>query len=187
MSQSILLTLARDSIKEVLEAKRLIDVNTLIQEHPVLSEKMATFVTLSINDELRGCIGSLIPNDRLIDDIICNAKAAAFEDPRFPPISTSEYLHAVIEVSILTSPVEIAYETVNELKSKIRVGVDGVILNNNENSATFLPQVWNELTTFDTFFSALCNKASLEANCLSQHPNIFTYQVDSAKDSPILK
>ncbi len=187
MSQSILLTLARDSIKEVLEAKRVIDVNALVQEHPVLSQKVATFVTLTINDELRGCIGSLSPTSRLIDDIIHNAKAAAFEDPRFSPISTSEYLHCTLEVSILTPATEIKYSTIEELKSKIKVGIDGVILNNTTQSATFLPQVWNELSTFESFFNALCSKASLDANCLSQHPAIYTYQVDSAKDTPILK
>jgi AmmeMemoRadiSam system protein A len=186
MSQSLLLTLARDSICEVLEARRIIDTEALIKEHPLLGQKMATFVTLEIDGALRGCIGSLTPNTSLIDDIIANAKAAAFEDPRFSPISTSEYLHCTLEVSVLTPSVEIDYETVEELKQKISVGQDGVILQNGTSSATFLPQVWSELTTFEAFFSALCTKASLDMNCFNTHPKIFTYQVQQAKDNPIL-
>lgn len=187
MSQSILLALARDSIKEVLEAKRIIDIDALIEQHPVLSQHVATFVTLSINSELRGCIGSLTPNSRLIDDIIHNAKAAAFEDPLFNPVSTSEYLHCSIEVSILTPAVKIEYSTIEELQRQINIGTDGVILNLDGKNATFLPQVWNELATFDAFFTALCSKASLAANCLKSRPKIYTYQVDSAKDTPVLK
>jgi len=186
MSQSLLLSLARDSISEVLQAKRIIDIEALVKEHSLLAQKMATFVTLEIDGTLRGCIGSLTPTLPLIEDIIANAKAAAFEDPRFSPITTSEYLHCTLEVSILTPAVELNYASVSELKQKISIGNDGVILQSETNSATFLPQVWSELTTFDAFFNALCTKASLNAECLHSHPKIFTYQVQSAKDNPIL-
>jgi AmmeMemoRadiSam system protein A len=186
MSQSLLLTLARDSIREVLEAKRIIDVPSLLKEHPLLGEAMATFVTIEIDGALRGCIGSLTPATSLINDLIANAKAAAFEDPRFPPISTSEYLHCTVEVSVLTPATELDYKTLQELKQKITVGEDGVILQSGTRRATFLPQVWSELTTFEAFFSALCTKASLTADCLNTHPKIFTYRVQSAKDNPIL-
>ncbi len=187
MSQSVLLTLARDSITEVLEAKKIIDTELLIQEHPLLSEKIATFITLTINNELRGCIGSLKPNNKLIDDIIANAKSAAFEDPRFPPITTSQYLRCTIEISILTPAQKIEYSSIEDLREQINIGTDGVILSHDGQSATFLPQVWSELPQFDDFFAALCNKASLSSPCFYVHPEIFTYQVNTAKDEPILK
>ncbi len=187
MSQSVLLTLARDSIIEVLEAKRIIDSKLLIQEHPLLSEKIATFVTITINNELRGCIGSLQPDRRLIDDIIANAKSAAFEDPKFPPITTSEYLRCTVEISILTPAQKVEYSTIEDLKEHINVGSDGVILSHDGQSATFLPQVWSELPQFDDFFNALCTKASLHSHCLCMHPEIYTYQVNTAKDEPLLK
>lgn len=187
MSQSVLLELARKSIEEVLEAEHKIDRESLVRQYPVLLEKVATFVTLTINDELRGCIGSLVAQRSLVDDIIHNAKAAAFQDPRFPPLSTSEYLHAAVEVSLLTPPELLEYEDADDLKSKIRPGVDGVILSYNGHQSTFLPQVWEQLDDPDDFFIHLGRKAGLPDNVLSLHPDIYVYQVEKSRDKPILK
>ncbi len=186
MAQSVLLKLARESIEEVLEAQNTIDREALLREYPILAEHVATFVTLTIRGELRGCIGSLVPHRALVDDIIHNAKAAAFQDPRFAPLSTSEYLHAVVEVSLLTPAQELAYDDVADLKSKIRPGVDGVILSLNGRQATFLPQVWEQLPDFESFFAHLGQKAGIGPDALSHHPEIFTYQVEKARDEPIL-
>jgi AmmeMemoRadiSam system protein A len=133
------------------------------------------------------CIGSLIATNSLLDDIIHNAKAAAFEDPRFSPITTSEYLHSSLEVSILTEPKELEYENIDELKSKIDVGEDGVIIIYKDKQATFLPQVWSELPTFEEFFSHLIEKAELDKNILELKPHIYTYQVVKESDEPIVK
>lgn len=187
MAQSELLTLARKSIEEVLQAEHTIDRNALLEQYPVLGEKMATFVTLTIEGELRGCIGSLVAHRPLIDDIIHNAKAAAFQDPRFSPLTTSEYLHAAVEVSLLTPPEKLEYSDVEELRTKIRPNVDGVILSLNGRQATFLPQVWEQLPSFDEFFTHLCLKAGLPPNAMTHHPEIFTYQVEKAQDDPIIK
>ena len=187
MSQSVLLKLARESIEEVLEAQNTIDRDALVEQYPVLAQKMATFVTLTIGGELRGCIGSLVAHRALVDDIIHNAKAAAFQDPRFTPITTSEYLHTTVEVSLLTPPEELAYDDVDDLRAKIRPGIDGVILALGSRQATFLPQVWEQLNEFDLFFSHLGQKAGIGADALRHHPQIFTYQVEKAKDEPIIK
>ncbi|MEA3372891.1 MAG: AmmeMemoRadiSam system protein A [Campylobacterota bacterium] len=187
MAQSELLTLARESIQEVLQAEHTIDREALLEKYPVLGEEIATFVTLTINDELRGCIGSLVAQRPLIDDIIHNAKAAAFQDPRFSPITTSEYLHTTVEISILTPPESIQYSDIDDLRSKIRPNIDGVILSLNGHQATFLPQVWEQLPSFDDFFAHLGDKAGLGSNMLQQHPDIFVYQVEKAKDKPIIK
>lgn len=187
MAGSVLLKIARESIEEVILAKNSINKSALIEKYPALNEKVATFVTINLHNRLRGCIGSLKATKSLLDEIIHNAKAAAFEDPRFSPITTSEYLHSTIEVSILTEPKEVLYESVDELKSKIDVGEDGVIILQDGKQATFLPQVWSELHTFEEFFSHLIDRAGLEKNILELKPHIYTYQVVKESDQPIIK
>jgi AmmeMemoRadiSam system protein A len=187
VSKSILLKIARDSIEEVILAKNSIDRVTLLENYPVLNEKVATFITINLNGKLRGCIGSLVAQKSLLEDIIYNAKAAAFHDPRFLPITTSDYIHSSIEVSILTEPKEVKYNSIDELKSIVNVGEDGVILLHEDKQATFLPQVWDELTTFEDFFSHLLQKANLTQDTLNLNPLIYTYQVAKESDDPIVK
>ncbi|MDA7818218.1 AMMECR1 domain-containing protein [Sulfurimonas sp.] len=103
MSRSVLLQIARDSIQEVLEANRTIDRQLLVEQHPLLNEKIATTVNLYIEDELRGSSSTKMPSFSLIDDIIKNAKQSAFENESFPPITTSEYLNCELEIVLLTS------------------------------------------------------------------------------------
>lgn len=103
MSRSVLLQLARDSIQEVLEANRTIDKKKLLDEHPLLGEKMATTVNIYIDSKLRGSSSTKIPSFTLLEDIIRNAKMSAFEDKNFPPLSTSEYLHCEIELLLTTA------------------------------------------------------------------------------------
>lgn len=102
MSRSVLLQLARDSIAEVLEMQRTINKKSLIQEHPLLEQKIATKINLYIDNELRGSAYSENPQLSLVDDIIINAKKSAFEDDNFPPITTSEYLNCEIELLLST-------------------------------------------------------------------------------------
>ena len=103
MSRSVLLQLARDSIAEVLEAQRTIDKSSLLHEHPLLNQEIATQVNLYLDNELRGSSSSSTPYQSLIEDIILNAKRSAFQDKNFSPISTSEYLRCEIEVSLTTA------------------------------------------------------------------------------------
>jgi AmmeMemoRadiSam system protein A len=141
----------------------------------------ATFVTLNIDGRLRGCIGSLVAHRILFDDLVHNAKAAAFGDPRFKPLTKDEFLNTDVEVSLLTPAVELPYKNRDDLKSKIAVGEDGVILKLDGKQATFLPQVWEQLPTFEQFFSHLCQKAGLDAGCIENHPTIYTYKVEKYK------
>lgn len=103
MPRSVLLQLARDSIAEVLEMQRTIDKHSLIEEHPLLNQKIATRINLYLENELRGSAYSQSSDLTLIDDIIINAKKSAFEDENFSPISTSEYLSCEVEL-ILSTP-----------------------------------------------------------------------------------
>ena len=101
--RSVLLQLARDSIQEVLEAKNSIDKKTLLKEHPLLTQAIQTTINLYINNELRGSSKSQTQPSSLLNEIIINAKKAAFEDSNFLAISTSEYLSCEIEI-ILETP-----------------------------------------------------------------------------------
>ena len=102
MSRSVLLQLARDSIAEVFEAKRTINKNELLTNHPLLSEKMATRVNIYVKNELRGSCASADAEKSLLEDIICNAKRSAFEDKNHPPLTTSEYLKCEVEILLAT-------------------------------------------------------------------------------------
>jgi len=180
--KDILLKIARASILEEFENKKLINKAELIKEYPFLAEERASFVTLKIDGNLRGCIGSILPRMPLIDDVIYNAKQAAFHDPRFSPITPNEYEKIDIEISLLTIPQKLEYEDTNDLKSKIRPNIDGVILALGDNQATFLPSVWEELPSFEMFFGHLCMKAGMRGDCLMFHPLIYTYQAESISE-----
>ena len=178
-----LIKLARMAILEEFEGKKLIDREEWISKYPYLKEERASFVTLKIRGNLRGCIGSILPHRPLIDDIVENAKAAAFNDPRFSPLTPAEYEEIEVEISLLTIPQKLEYEDKEDLKNKIRPFVDGVILSLANYQATFLPSVWEELPSFEVFFAHLCMKAGLPGDCLQYHPVIYTYQAEEIKES----
>ena len=178
-----LLALARASIAEAVGLTYTLDLDALLEENPWLEEDGASFVTLTTSGErLRGCIGSIIAHQKLYEDIIYNAKSAAMHDPRFPSLTQKEFDGITVEVSILSEPELLEYDSIDDLKSKIRVGIDGVVLKHSVYQATFLPQVWDQLPTFELFFSHLCQKAGMEADCLSRIPEILTYQVEEYKE-----
>ncbi len=182
--KEILLQLARFAISEVIGKPENLNVDTLIKDNPWLEEERASFVTITIDgDKLRGCIGSLIAHRKLYLDVIHNAKSAAMHDPRFPPLTLKEFEHIKIEISLLTHPESISYDSPQTLKSKIRVGIDGVIIKNGTHQATFLPQVWEELPNFEVFFSHLCQKAGMSSDCLKNMPEILVYQVEKYKEA----
>ena len=181
--KNTLLTLAHASISEAVGKAYTLDLDALLEENPWLEEEGASFVTLTTSGErLRGCIGSIIAHQKLYEDIIHNAQSAAMHDPRFPSLTQKEFDDITVEVSILSQPEPLEYDSIEELKSRIRVGVDGVVLKHGVYQATFLPQVWDQLPTFEFFFSHLCQKAGMEADCLGRMPEILTYQVEEYKE-----
>lgn len=137
-----------------------------------------TFVTLTLNKQLRGCIGSLISDEPIRTGVRRNAINAAFHDPRFAPLSAADFEKVKIEVSILSEPQRLNYRDSEDLVKKLRPGVDGVIVRKDHASATFLPQVWEQLPETDDFLSHLCTKAGLAADAWRQtRLEISTYQV----------
>jgi hypothetical protein len=177
----MLIEIAKQAIQDGFNQTSSIDKEALLARYPELGKPKATFVTLNLNHQLRGCIGSLIAHRPLLEDLIHNAQASAFEDPRFYPLSQEEFLHVSIEISLLSDPETIHYDTIEDLRSKIKVGEDGIILQKGSRKATFLPQVWEQLPSFELFFSHLCQKAGMEPHCLESHPEIWRYRVEKVK------
>ncbi len=183
--RDVLLKIARDSINEELTHKKLIDKKELLEKYPKLAEERAVFVTITKNESLRGCIGSIVPRRSLLDDLIENAKSSAFADPRFNSLSEEEFNKIKIEVSILTIPEEVEYDGVKDLKERIKPYVDGVIINLHGKRATFLPQVWEQLPDFETFLAHLYLKAGINTKYLEgteEQAEVFTYQVEKFKE-----
>ena len=181
MENQILLDITKKSIEKKFDETVKIDKTKLLTDFPFLAQNSATFVTLTLNGQLRGCIGSLQSYRTLLDDLTSNAYAAAFEDPRFYELTRDEFKKVKIEISILSTPVEVIYTDIKDLKSKIKPNIHGVILQKDGRRSTFLPQVWEQLPTFEEFFSHLCYKGNFEENCLEFHPQIFTYAVKKIK------
>ena len=181
MNGSLYLMIAREAILSSFQHTEL-DVEGLKKNYPELSHPGATFVTLTENNRLRGWIGSLVAHRTLIDDLISNARSAAFRDPRFGPLSPEEIDQIRVEVSLLTPPQKLDYKNVEELRTLIRPQIDGVILRYGNHQATFLPQVWEDLSHFDDFFAHLGHKAGLGSDPLSYEPEIYTYQVEKFKE-----
>ena len=181
MENQVLLDIAKKSIEKKFDTNVKINKEKLLTDFPELSKNGATFITLTLDNQLRGCIGTLQAYRPLFDDLISNSNAAAFEDPRFYELTSDEFKKVKIEISILSTPVEVIYADIEDLKSKINIGVDGIILKQGENQATFLPQVWEDIKDFDTFFIHLCKKARLDGNCLASHPQIYKYQAEKIK------
>lgn len=126
-----------------------------------LAEPGATFVTLKLDGELRGCIGSLEPRRALADDVAHNARAAAYRDPRFPPVGRDERRRLEVEVSVLSAAEPLAARTEAEVVAQLRPGIDGVVLEFGEHRSTFLPQVWESLPDPADFLGELKRKAGL--------------------------
>ena len=180
----ILIALAKAAILVSLNQAENFDLPKALQDYPELTKNAATFVTLTTgaDDQLRGCIGSLEAYRPLYKDIISNAQAAALRDPRFKPLSLEELKNIKIEVSILSEPKVVTYTDTKDLKNKLVPLQDGVVLRHKGNHATYLPQVWEQLPTFEPFIASLCQKAGLTADCLSEHPEISIYQVKKYKE-----
>jgi AmmeMemoRadiSam system protein B/AmmeMemoRadiSam system protein A len=145
--------------------------------HTGLAERGATFVTLRIAGELRGCIGTLDAHRPLADDVQMHALAAAFRDPRFEPLGAHEFAALEIEVSVLGEPEPLPPLTESEAHAALRPGVDGVVLEWRGRRATFLPQVWDELPEPRDFLAALKRKAGLPADHWASDLRLARYSV----------
>ena len=183
--QKTLLHMARDAVEHGVRGKKLmpLDESSL---SPHLRAEGASFVTLTIKGQLRGCIGGLEARQALAEDVRQHAVAAALEDPRFPPVSERELNGIQIEVSRLTRPHPLEYKDANDLLSKLRPHVDGVILRDGiYHRGTFLPQVWEKIPDPAEFLNNLCYKMGVSKNLWrNKHLEVFTYQVEEFHEHP---
>ena len=172
-SQKLLLKLARKTIESYFK-KTNYDLELI---PPEFKEKRGVFVTLTLNGELKGCIGYIEPIKTIYQAVKENALSAAFNDPRFNPVTEPELAKLRIEISILSQPELLKYSSPVDLLQKLKIGIDGVILRNRGKSATFLPQVWEQLPDKVVFLEHLSRKAGLNKDEW-KGAEIKTYQVE---------
>lgn len=176
--KQLLLDLAKKAIAYGLDSKKTLSINEA--DYPAhLFEKRACFVTLKINGQLRGCIGSLEAYQPLIQDVVHNAYASAFNDPRFLPLSAEEFPKIEIHISVLTKPEPMFFSSEEDLIRQLQPNVDGLVLTENGYRGTFLPSVWEELPTPTSFLQHLKLKAGLPMNYWSPTVKIQRYTVES--------
>ena len=143
----------------------------------------ASFVTLTLKGRLRGCIGSLEAWRALADDVAANAVAAAFHDPRFAPLSPTEWAETRVEVSLLSPSEPMSFSSEADALAQLRPGRDGVILTFGLRRATFLPQVWASLPDPRQFMTQLKLKAGLGADFWDDDMALARYSVQKWKEA----
>lgn len=181
--QKYLLELVRNTIAEALElpVKKL--ERPKIVETKVLDEMRGAFVTLEIFHTLRGCIGNIMPVYPLEEAIKRNAIHAAFDDPRFQPLDASEFKDIEIEISVLSVPKKLDYKNADDLLKKLEPLRDGVVIEKGYCNATYLPQVWEDLSDKKQFLSSLCMKAGLPPDEWQKGElEVLTYQAEVFKE-----
>jgi len=169
----VLLSMARAHI-----AAALGQTESSTQPEAWLTEAGAVFVTLKKNGELRGCIGSLQPHRSLAEDLKANALAAAFRDPRFPPVTATELIDLDIEVSVIGASHPISHASEADALVQLVPEVDGIILEYGQHRSTFLPQVWEQLPDRRLFMAHLKQKAGLPHDFWSPQIRLSRYRVE---------
>ena len=171
----LLIKIARDNITSYLKGVNYVPVKDLPE---IFHEKLGVFVTLSIDSNLRGCIGYPEPYMELIEGLLDVSIAAAVEDPRFNPISLDEFKKVNIEVSVLTKPQQVIVDSYEDYLDVLKVGRDGLIIENMYHRGLLLPQVPIEQNwDIKTFLENLCYKAGLYADAWKEeNTKIYSFQ-----------
>lgn len=174
--KDFLIKLARSTLEDYLrEGKRPVVITE--QLTPNLKKIQGCFVTLHKNGQLRGCIGHILPQEELYNCVIDNAINAALHDPRFKPVTQDELKDITLDISVLSVPSQLDYSSPEDLLDKLRPLVDGVVLKQGWNQATYLPQVWEQIPDKKEFLSSLCAKAGLKTDCWKEKElQVYTYQ-----------
>jgi len=143
-----------------------------------LGEPCASFVTLTIEGELRGCCGTLEPARPLLLDVWRNAQASAFRDPRFPPLTVREWQWSSLEVSLLTPCERVVVASEQQLLLELVPGRDGLVLEWRGMRATFLPKVWEHFAGPRDFLRRLKEKAGLSADFWAADVQVWRYETE---------
>ncbi len=145
----------------------------------------ASFVTLNLQDRLRGCIGSLRAHRPLLDDIKFNALSAAFRDPRFKPLTVNEYEQVEVEISLLSPLSPLRFSDEAAALAQLTPHVHGLIFEYGHHRSTFLPQVWENFADPMMFMATLKQKAGLPPNFWDPDVKLFTYTVTKFSESQL--
>lgn len=174
-----LLTLARDSIREGFETGAAKPVG--LEDWPAsLQAQRASFVTLhKPDDTLRGCMGAIEAYQPLLRDVSEHAYAAAFRDPRFPPLRAGELNSIRLEISVLTAPEPMEIRSEEDLLNQLVPGEDGLILQEGTHRSTFLPAVWSSLPRPAQFLRELKRKAGLGPDYWSPTLRVHRYRTEA--------
>ncbi|MGR9107399.1 MAG: AmmeMemoRadiSam system protein A [Gammaproteobacteria bacterium] len=173
-----LLDLCVDSIRHGIDPGGMLQIDTG-RFDPALKVRRASFVTLLINEALRGCIGSLHATRPLIIDVARNAHAAAFADPRFAQVSARE-VHALdIHISILSEPEALSFTSEPDLIEQLRPGIDGLVIEDKGRRGTFLPSVWESFPEPRDFLNQLKRKAGLPESHWSERIQVARYSTET--------
>ncbi len=152
---------------------------------PPLSEAGASFVTLRKGGALRGCIGTVEAHQPLVLDVYKNAIAAAFRDPRFPPLAPGEWPATELEVSVLSRPEPLPFRDYADLRAKVGPGM-GLVLEHPRGRATYLPEVWRDLPDKDAFLESLARKAGLPLEVYADpRTRVYTYTADAFTEADL--
>lgn len=157
-------------------ARAAIEGRVVRAEHPDLDAPGATFVTLTKGGRLRGCIGSLGARRLLREDVASNARAAAFRDPRFAPVTPAEFGAIRVEVSLLTTPEPVDFVDEPDAIRNLHYGF-GYVLSGEGMRGTFLPQVWEQLPEPTRFWAQLRLKAGFPDGYWGPAVSLEQYQV----------
>ena len=174
----ILLKLARSAIAGQLGSPEKDIPGQDMPQADWLQQPGATFVTLTLHGQLRGCIGSLEAHRSLSEDVRNNAVAAAFHDPRFAPLTAAEFAEVVVEVSLLTPAQQMHFRGELDALTQLRPRVDGVIFEYGNYRSTFLPQVWENLAQPRLFLAMLKRKAGLPDDFWAEGIKLSRYTVE---------
>lgn len=179
----VLLGLARGALAQALQLPP--EAAARPEAAPWLQADGATFVTLTQQGALRGCIGTLVAWRPLQQDVQANAVAAALRDPRFAPLSAREFGHTDIEVSLLSAPEPMTVADEDDALAQLRPGVDGVIFEYRHARSTFLPQVWEQLPDPAEFMAHLKHKAGLGTGFWAAQVRLARYTVTKWKETDL--
>ena len=174
----LLLRLARQGLEAAVNDRPLPALETGL-DSPAIERPGCSFVTLTEQGELRGCIGGLVAVQPLWLDVQQRAGQAALHDYRFAPVQPAELPNIDIEVSVLTPPEPLIYDAPDDLLRKLRPSVDGVVLSHGPYRATFLPQVWHTVPDPEQFLCMLCEKLGERPDAWRRaHLDVEIYQVE---------
>jgi len=184
--KSYLLRLAREALTASLSGRPAPEVPA-DRLTPGITREAACFVTLTESGRLRGCIlDSFTPHEPIYKNVIRNVVLAATADPRFPPVSADELDRLTIEISVLGRPHKLRFNGPEELLTRLRPGIDGVILTTPSGTSTYLPQVWEQLPDPEVFLTELCRKQGAPGDCWKSGPaEVETYEVEHFSEEDI--